>query len=87
MIGTTTFNWLRPMPGAVMTTAGRVFLISSPVVGSKSTHQISPRCGMIVGVDGLFDKICLTEGFKYFEILVLCGLYRLCKQALALLER
>jgi len=64
MIGTTTFSWLQPMPGAVMTTAGRVFLIFFPVVESKSPYQILPRCGLIVGVDGLFDKICLTDGYE-----------------------
>ncbi len=40
-------------PLAEITTAGRVFLISLPRVGSNSTHQISPRLTAI-GITGGF---------------------------------
>ena len=36
----------RPTASELITTAGRVFLISIPMVGSKLMSQISPRFGV-----------------------------------------
>ena len=45
MIGAISFTGNRPTASELTTTAGRVFLISAPTVGSKLTIQISPRFG------------------------------------------
>jgi hypothetical protein len=44
----------RPTASELTTTAGRVFWISAPTVGSKLTSQISPRCGVTgLGLDNV----------------------------------
>src|SRR4051794_31808378 len=43
--GATSLIGRRPTESELITTAGRVFLISAPSVGSKQTSQISPRLG------------------------------------------
>jgi len=42
-LGATNFTGKRPTASELTTTAGRVFLISEPMVGSNLTSQISPR--------------------------------------------
>ena len=50
----------RPTASELSTSAGRVFLISAPIVGSKLTSQISPRRG----VRGLvFDNVATLPLF------------------------
>ena len=41
--GTITLIGNMPMASELTTTAGRVFVISAPLVGSKLTSQMSPR--------------------------------------------
>src|SRR6266571_6038247 len=45
-MGATNLTGSRPTPSELSTTAGRVFLISDPMVGSRLTSQISPRFGL-----------------------------------------
>ena len=45
VIGTMSFSGSFPTASELITTAGLVFLISEPRVGSKFTRQISPRLG------------------------------------------
>jgi hypothetical protein len=45
VIGATSLMGNTPILFELMTTAGLIFLISVPRVGSKLTSQISPRCG------------------------------------------
>src|SRR5438132_11090073 len=47
-----------PTASALMTTAGRVFWSSAPIVGSRLISQISPRRGLIVvGRLGVGDDV------------------------------
>src|SRR5205807_2335522 len=58
----------------LMTTAGRIFWISAPTEGSKSTSQISPR----LGAGAVAIQIVLGKGFKgrqfrIVPVVVLCA--------------
>src|SRR5438067_1830790 len=45
-MGAINFIGKRPTPSELSTTAGRVSLISDPMVGSRLTSQTSPRLGL-----------------------------------------
>lgn len=47
VIGTINLTGNFPTASELTTTAGLVFLISEPTVGSKLTRQISPRLGLV----------------------------------------
>src|SRR5262245_40207337 len=66
VMGTTIFRRSFPTPSELMTTAGRVLLISCPLVGLRSMSQISPRFGNVLLV--LIQFITL-RGFPAIPIL------------------
>lgn len=56
-----------PIASELTTTAGRFFLISAPIVGSKLTSQTSPR----FAVAGLIVNYVSTTNFSGFRILLI----------------
>src|SRR5260370_28696923 len=63
--GATSFMGSRPTPSALTTIAGRVLRISAPIVGSKFTSQISPRCGL-----GEIDKVSSLPLFAFAHLVI-----------------
>src|SRR5208282_4754127 len=55
----------------LITTQGRVLLISDPTVGSRFAHQISPRRGIFPGFRHCIGKsVEILLDFSHFGILV-----------------
>ena len=75
VIGATSLIGRRPVPSELITTAGRIFRISEPIVGSKFISQTSPRRGLGAVV---FNKIAPFK-FTPFRIVlvVISHLFRL----------
>src|SRR5947209_15374516 len=59
-MGTTMRRGSRPIVLTLTTKAGRIFWISAPTAGSKSTIQISPR----LGAGTVAMKVVLAKSFK-----------------------
>src|SRR5437867_778669 len=82
-MGATNFIGKRPTASELRTNAGRVFLISDPIVGSKVTRQISPRLGLGgLVVDNVATLPLLTLGQFWICLVKLCYLVGLTSEDL-----
>ena len=70
VIGATSLIGKRPVASELITTAGRIFRISEPIVGSKFISQISPRRGLGGFV---FNKISPFKFTPFRIVLVVIG--------------
>src|SRR4030095_11747723 len=77
-MGVTSLIGRRPTASELITTAGRVFLISAPTVGSRFTSQTSPRRGGLVldNVTTLPEFAFLPVGFEFVFSDYCFGLFR-----------
>src|SRR5882724_11694681 len=84
--GATNLMGRRPTASELTTTAGRVFWISVPTVGSKLTSQMSPRRGGAgLGLDNVASLPHLTLTPLWFLLVVFCHALRLRSKAFAAL--
>lgn len=75
VIGATSLIGRRPIASELITTAGRIFRISEPIVGSKFISQTSPRRGLGGFV---FNKISPFKFTPFRIVLIVIGhLFRL----------